>query len=67
MAEVKYPEIEVELVGHDGNAFAIMARVKRALESNGVPDDEVSKYLEESMSGDYDNLLRTAMKWVSVS
>lgn len=67
MAEVKYPEIEVELVGHDGNAFAIMARVQRALERNGVPDDEVSKYLEESMSGDYDNLLRTAMKWVNVS
>ena len=67
MAQVKYPEIEVELVGHDGNAFAIMARVKRALESNGVPSAEVDEYLSESMSGDYDNLLRTAMKWVSVS
>jgi hypothetical protein len=67
MTAIKYPEIEVELVGHDGNAFAIMARVKRALKSNGVSDEEVSQYLEESMSGDYDNLLRTAMKWVSVS
>lgn len=67
MTAVKYPEIEVKLLGHDGNAFAIMARVKRALESNGISDEEVSQYLEESMSGDYDNLLRTAMKWVSVS
>lgn len=67
MEQVKYPEIEVELVGHDGNAFAIMARVRRALQDNGVSSEEVDEYLAESMSGDYDNLLRTAMKWVSVS
>jgi hypothetical protein len=67
MEQVKYPEIEVELVGHDGNAFAIMARVKSALQKNGVSSEEVDEYLEESMSGDYNNLLRTAMKWVSVS
>jgi hypothetical protein len=67
MEQVKYPEIEVELVGHDGNAFAIMARVKSALQKNGVSSEEVDEYLAESMSGDYDNLLRTAMKWVSVS
>lgn len=67
MEQVKYPEIEVELVGHDGNAFAIMARVKNALHDNGVSREEIEEYLEESMSGDYNNLLRTAMKWVSVS
>lgn len=26
---VKYPEIEVELTGTDGNAFAILAKVKK--------------------------------------
>lgn len=67
MEQVKYPEIEVELVGHDGNAFAIMARVKSALHDNGVSSEEIEEYLAESMSGDYNNLLRTAMRWVSVS
>lgn len=64
---IKYPEIEVQLSGTDGNAFAIMGAVGRALRKGGVPDEEVAEYQEESMSGDYDNLLVTAMKWVSVS
>lgn len=64
---VKYPEIEVSLVGQDGNAFAIMGAVEKALRKAQIPQDEISNYLKESMSGDYDNLLRTAMSWVSVS
>jgi len=59
-------DIEVELVGSDGNAFAIMGKVKDALKRNGVTPEEVNKYMEESMSGDYDNLLNTAMEWVNV-
>lgn len=62
----KYPDITVRLSGHDGNAFAVMAAVRRALLRNGVPQEEVDEYTEESMSGDYDNLLMTAMKWVTV-
>jgi hypothetical protein len=63
----KYPEIEVSLVGKDGNAFAIMGEVSKALRKAGVSSDEVNEYTSQSMSGDYDNLLRTAMRWVSVS
>ena len=64
---VKYPEIEVELTGQDGNAFAIMGAVSTALRKAGVSSDEVKEYTSESMSGDYDNLLRVAMSWVAVS
>jgi hypothetical protein len=63
----KYPEIEVTLSGHDGNAFAIMSRVKASLRRAGVDSSEIDKYLAESMSGDYDNLLATAHRWVTVS
>jgi hypothetical protein len=63
----KYPEIEVQLTGQDGNAFAIMGAVSTALRKGGVPKDEINEYTTQSMSGDYDNLLRTAMEWVSVS
>jgi hypothetical protein len=63
----KYPDIDVQLSGNDGNAFAIMGSVSKALRRAGVSAEEIEQYREESMSGDYDNLLRTAMKWVSVS
>lgn len=64
--ETKYPDVEVQLVGEDGNAFAIMGRVMRALKDAGVPKEEIDQYYAESTSGDYDNLLRTAVAWVSV-
>jgi len=65
--EPKYGNVTVTLAGQDGNAFAIMSRVSKALRSEGVPNEEVEAYLSESMSGDYDSLLRTAMKWVNVT
>jgi hypothetical protein len=63
----KYPEIEVELIGQDGNAYAIMGAVQKALRNAEVSKEEIDEYLKESMSGDYNHLLRTAMAWVSVS
>lgn len=62
--EVKHPEIEVELVGGDSNAFAILGKVSRALKSAGI---DSSEFMAEATAGDYDHLLRTAMRWVSVS
>ena len=64
---VKYPEIEVQLSGEDGNAMAIMARVSAALRRAGVSKEERDAYYEQSTSGDYDNLLRVAMEWVEVN
>jgi hypothetical protein len=62
----KYQTVTVKLTGNDGNAFAIMGAVSKALRKAGATADEVEQYMNESMSGDYDNLLRTAMKWVNV-
>lgn len=62
----KYPSVTVQLTGEDGNAFAIMGRVGRELRRAGVPSKEVDKFRKEAMSGDYDNLLCTCMKWVQV-
>jgi len=63
----KFSEIEVQLSGEDGNAFAIMGKVKRAMERAGCSKEDVAEYLSESQSGDYDHLLRTAMETVTVS
>jgi hypothetical protein len=63
---IKYPEIEVQLTGNDGNAFAIMGAVRTALKRAKVSADEIAEYTKQSTSGDYDNLLRVAMAWVTV-
>lgn len=64
--DVKHPEIVVELVGHDGNAFAVMGKVQKALRKADVPEEEVKEYLDEAMAGDYNHLLQTTMAWVTV-
>ena len=66
MSDVKYPKVKVQLVGQDGNAFAIMGAVQSALKKAGVDKDTISDYLAEAMAGDYNNLLRVTMKWVVV-
>lgn len=63
---VKYPEIEVQLVGQDGNAFMILALVQKALRRAGVSKEEIAEFHAEATSGDYTHLLATAMKWVDV-
>ena len=65
--DVKYPEIEVQLSGQDGNAGAIIGRVHDALRRAGVPHEERQQFREEAYSGDYDNVLQTCMRWVNVS
>lgn len=66
MTTPKYPEVRVKLIGKDGNAFAILGQVQKALRKHRIPQEEINQYLKEAMSGDYDNLLATTMKWVEV-
>ena len=56
----------VKLIGEDGNAFAIMGTVAKALQKAGFSQEHIDKYYEESSSGDYDNLIRVAMKYANV-
>jgi len=63
---MKYPEIEVQLTGQDGNAFAIMGAVVKGLRRGGVSAEEIDAYRTDSMSGDYNHLLNVAMEWVNV-
>ena len=66
MIDIGHPEVHIQLTGEDGNAFAVLGHVRRALQSAGV-QDEVSEFMEEATGGDYDNLLQTVMRWVGVS
>lgn len=59
-------DVTVPLVGEDGNAYLIMARVNAALRRAGVSKEERDQYYIEATAGDYDNLLRVTMEWVEV-
>jgi hypothetical protein len=61
-----YPNIRVQLVGENGNAFVILGRVCRALKQNDVPKERIEMFRKEAVSGDYDHLLQTVLKWVEV-
>jgi hypothetical protein len=63
----KYPDINVQLTGEDGNAFFIIGRTTKALKRADVSSEEIQEFRDEAMSGDYDHLLRTCMEWVNVS
>ncbi len=65
--EPKYPEIEVKLSEGDGNALAIVATVTKAMKKSGATDEERGAFTKEALSGSYDHLLQTCMKWVNVS
>jgi hypothetical protein len=66
MTAPMHPEITVKLVGGDGNAFAIIGSVVRAMRAAKLPEDEIKQFRDEAMSGDYDRLLQTCIKWVEV-
>ena len=65
--ETKYPNVKVKLVGHDGNAFAVLGKVAKALRDAGVPKGEVMAFQQEATSGDYDHLLQTCIRWINVN
>jgi hypothetical protein len=67
MNDIKYPDITVQLVGTDGNAYAVLGRVRRALLEANVSDLELGEFTAEATSGDYDELLQTVMRWVDVA
>ena len=56
----------VKLVGNDGNAWSIMGFCHKAWQKEKLPESEWKTIQAKMMSGDYDNLLRTAMKYFDV-
>jgi hypothetical protein len=62
----KYSHITVTLTGHDGNAFIILSRCRKAARDAGLSDDEIAAFIAEAMANDYDHLLQTAMRWFEV-
>lgn len=50
----------------DGTIYGIIEKVRRVLRAAGADQEYLNQYVQESMAGDYDNLLPTAMKYVEI-
>ena len=59
--------VDVDLVGKDGNAFMVLGICQKAARRAGIEDTEINKFLDEAKQGDYDHLLRTCMKYFNVN
>ena len=59
MARKKY-----NLVGVDGNAFAVMGYVRSAMRAEGFSREEIEAYTKDAMSSDYNHLLAVSCDMV---
>lgn len=67
MTQTRYPDITVQLIGRDGNAFAIIGAVSRELRRR-VGSAEADRFVSAAMKcGSYDELLHFAMSTVDVT
>ena len=65
MAAIKYPSITIYLDGRI-EAFAILAKAKRALAANGVKREEIDEFIDRALGGDYYHMLSTVRDYVNV-
>lgn len=56
---------QADLIGINGNAYSILGTVSKGLKRAGNSKELIDQFMAEAMSGDYDNLLQTAMKYTS--
>ena len=64
MSDRKKPS--VKLAGEDGNAFAIMGRVRAAMREVGWTKAEIAEATDDMMAGDYNDLLYAAHEYCEV-
>jgi len=62
----KYPDIMIQLIGLDGNAFSILGRCRSAMKRARLPEFEINEFTKEATSGDYNHLLATCVEWFNV-
>ena len=56
-------KIKFKMVGRDGNAYFLMGAFSAQAQKEKWTKEEIEFVMNEAMSGDYNNLLRTLMKY----
>ena len=67
MEEKRFPHVYVKLIGEDGNAYAILSRVRAALREGGATSEQVKEFFVEATRLGYEHLLLTVDDWVDVA
>ena len=63
MTEPRFPDVEVQLTGQDGNVFNLIGIVSRA-----IPGEYVKEFRNEVLSSSsYEEALTIMCEWVNVS
>lgn len=65
--DVRYPNIRVVLVGHNGNIFHLMSLVKNELRGKGVNKDTLGRFQKDILAADsYSDALARIQQWVVI-
>lgn len=69
MSTEKYPitDVTVRIINTDGNAHALLGKVRQELRRAGYDSEFIKKFTDEATSGNYDDLLCCIMKYVNVT
>ncbi len=55
------------LIGVDGHALNIVGIGAKALKEAGADSEYINQYKKEALSGDYENVIQTTMKYCDVT
>jgi hypothetical protein len=56
------PKVQMQLVGADGNAFAILSRFRKEAKRQGWDTESIAEVVKTATSGDYNHLLATIIE-----
>ena len=57
---------ELELIGQDGNAFAIIGTAVRVAKRAGWSAERIEEFKSKATDGDYDHLLRICQDYFDI-
>ena len=66
MSSPKYPEITVNLVGENGNAFYILGKCLSAMRRANITKEDQDEFYRQATASDYNHLLITCLEWFNV-
>lgn len=61
-----YTNVTVVLIKTDGNAFALLGKVRQALRRAKYNTEFIEQFTQDAMAGNYDDLLQCITRYVNV-
>lgn len=66
MSEENQNKPVLQVVGTDGNAFALLGKARQVMRQEKWSKEKRDEVMEKAMSGDYNHLLRILMEYFDV-